>query len=88
MKLQIQDCKHPWESLQILTNGDVRICCWSNGILGNLNISTIDEIWSGSLITNLREYIKNNNVHDLCKNAACPYVQGLIKKENRDTLDL
>ena len=82
MKLQINDCKHPWKSLQILTTGDVRVCCWSNGNLGSLNQSTIDEIWNGTLATELRECVSNNKIHELCKNAACPYVQGLTKNES------
>jgi MoaA/NifB/PqqE/SkfB family radical SAM enzyme len=67
--------------LQIVTTGDVRVCCWSNGSLGNLKVSTIDEIWTGSLLTDLREHVKNNKVHYLCKNSACPYVQGLVRTD-------
>jgi hypothetical protein len=75
MNLTVKDCKHPWENLQILSNGEVRVCCWANYPIGNLNTSTMDEIWNGSLLTKIRELVSKGETHSMCKNAACPYIQ-------------
>jgi MoaA/NifB/PqqE/SkfB family radical SAM enzyme len=80
MRLKISDCRHPWDNLQILTTGDVRVCCWSNKPVGNLNKNSLDEIWNGDEMKILRESVENDKVHDLCKNAACPYIQQYLKK--------
>jgi radical SAM protein with 4Fe4S-binding SPASM domain len=76
MKLTIKDCKHPWNYLQILANGDVRPCCWASDIVGNLIESTMDEIWNGETMEDLRKCVMNGETHRLCKNSPCPYVQG------------
>lgn len=79
MKLDIKDCKHPWENLQILSTGEIRVCCWSAFPIGNINESTIDEVWTGSLLSEVREYVKNNKLHYICENSSCPYVQKYVK---------
>lgn len=82
MRYEIKDCLHPWSNLQILATGEVRVCCWSNRELGNINQNSIDKIWNGPLIEELRDYVKNNKIHSICKNAPCPYVQNYLKNEN------
>ena len=79
MKYTIKDCNYPFGSLEVFINGDVRPCCWSGDKVGNLNDSTMDEIWNGKLMMELRDYIMNDKVHPLCRNAACKYRQGYIK---------
>jgi lipoate synthase len=79
MKLQVKDCKHPWENLQILATGEVRVCCWSTQHLGNINESTIDDIWNGKTLDELREFVKSNKLHSICEGAVCPYVQSYVK---------
>jgi hypothetical protein len=79
MKLEIKDCKHPWENLQVLATGEVRVCCWSSQHLGNLNKDTLDDIWLGKTLQELREFVKSNKLHPICNGAPCPYVQSYIK---------
>lgn len=79
MKLEIKDCKHPWENLQILATGEIRVCCWSSQHLGNINQNTLDELWNSELLNDLRDHIKNNKLHFICNKAVCPYVQSYVK---------
>ncbi len=80
MKLEIKDCKHPWENLQILATGEIRVCCWSVLPLANLNKNSLDEVWHGKTLDELREFVKSNKLHPVCNNAPCPYVQGYLNK--------
>jgi len=66
-------CRLPWDNVNILANGEVKPCCWCVGNVGNLNDKSLDEIWNGEAITELRESIVNDEIHDMCANAPCPY---------------
>jgi hypothetical protein len=74
-EVEIRDCRFPWDTLQVLSNGDVRVCCWITGPVGNLKDTTIEEIWNGPAIRELRESILRNETHPLCRHAPCIYVQ-------------
>ncbi len=49
-KKQIKTVKHctlPWTWALITTDGDVRVCCFSNTSIGNLNqVNSIDDLWN------------------------------------------
>ena len=55
------DCHHPFTSLQILSDGDVRPCCWGFGAVGDLNLNSLEEIWNNEMMNQLRNDIKENN---------------------------
>lgn len=76
-KLSIKDCRMPWGCIQILTTGDVRVCCWANHPVGNLNLQSLEEIWNGDKVKSLRESIEKEEVSSHCIGAACPYIQTL-----------
>lgn len=76
MKYDIKDCPYPFENLMIFVTGDVRPCCWSGGLSENLNKSSIEEIWNGKKMEELRECIRNNKIHRICQNSVCKYRQG------------
>lgn len=80
MKYTVNDCVEAWTTLQILSNGDVRPCCWCSGNIGNLNMSTIDEIFNGNIVNELRRYIKEGKIHSMCINSPCKYIQGFEKQ--------
>ncbi len=73
MKKPYSECRHPWDNMQILANGEVRPCCWCVRDLGNLNDATIEEIWNGDKAQNLRKDILEGNVNPMCYNRPCPY---------------
>ena len=45
--MKYTECRYPWETVQVLTDGSVRPCCWCNNSAGNLNDNTFEEIWNG-----------------------------------------
>ena len=71
----IKNCRAPWEWIQVLSNGDVRPCCFSSQKLGNLHQETLQEIWNGKIAQELREYIKRDQIHPICDGAPCQFFQ-------------
>jgi MoaA/NifB/PqqE/SkfB family radical SAM enzyme len=60
-------CAAPWiGQLVISVDGDVQLCCASQYPLGNLNQSSIDEIWHGPKMTKIRETFHNGRYPRLC----------------------
>lgn len=51
-------CYKPWTDFGIWDiGGNVRACCWSKIILGNINKNSIEEIWNGEKYQRLRHDI-------------------------------
>ncbi|MFN8579246.1 MAG: radical SAM protein [Candidatus Sericytochromatia bacterium] len=65
-------CNAPFNSIYVRQNGEVNVCCarlYDN--LGDLKENSIEEIWNGEKINNLRENIKNYNLDGAC--TSCQY---------------
>ncbi len=63
-------CSNPWTSAFVWKNGDVTHCCYSSaGPIGNINKSTLEEIWHGKKINKIRENIKKGDY----VSAGCEY---------------
>jgi hypothetical protein len=69
-------CREPWRWLNIAANGDVTPCCWAVRPLGNLNeVSSLEDIWNGQKMIELRDNIRENHVDaHICAGASCVYV--------------
>jgi radical SAM protein with 4Fe4S-binding SPASM domain len=69
-KLNNYRCYYPWHSVSILSDGRVVPCCRDmNGdyVLGNLNEKSLQDIWNGTPIQNLRrEWIDKKVRNSLC----------------------
>ena len=51
-------CYFPWTSMSVLWDGRVVTCCMdSNGVqvLGDLNTHTVEEVWTGPVLTRVRD---------------------------------
>lgn len=60
-------CVAPWiGQLIVSTNGDVRLCCASPYRLGNLNESSLDDIWHGQKMTIIRATFKEGRYPRVC----------------------
>ena len=60
-------CAAPWiGELGIKVNGDVRLCCGSNYLLGNLNETTLDEIWQGPKMQKVLQAFKDGRYPRIC----------------------
>ena len=54
-------CNAPWTELYIWRNGDAKICCTSKTVVGNINQSSISEIWNSSMAVAVRKRILEGN---------------------------
>lgn len=69
-------CDLPWIEARIVPNGEVRTCCWQTGSIGNIKDHTLDEIWSGAEMQELRQGILDGKIPRVCGGSACSYVKG------------
>lgn len=69
-------CKAPWiGQLQIQQDGSVRLCCSSDYSLGNINNSTLEEIWNSKRMQRIRTSFKNGRFPFKCR--SCHSIDGL-----------
>ena len=59
-------CIKPWVHLHVNTRGMAQACCISNINYGNLNEQSIDDIWNGNAIENIRQKFKTGTPHKRC----------------------
>ena len=60
-----QACNLPFQSITILYNGDVILCCndWQRGaVVGNVNRETLERIWNGKTINFYRQQIIDKKI--------------------------
>ena len=60
-------CFAPWKTFYLKTNGDVKPCCFSTAIIGNLHESTPEEIWNGDEYRKLRDSISRGVYPEGCR---------------------
>ena len=71
-------CVRPWYAISVNANGDVRCCCLEDSpVIGNLNESSVREVWNGAKAESLR--LSVNSEKPLGECGACvlrnlPYV--------------
>jgi radical SAM protein with 4Fe4S-binding SPASM domain len=71
------DCHYPFLNFNILYNGDVIICCNDYNkkiVLGNLNESSIKEIWNSKKYQEIRELFYNKEYEKIPACATCDKV--------------
>ena len=73
----LKRCPHPWTTLQVLSNGEARMCCWANFAIGSVKTSSIEEIWNCQVAKDVRACVANGKVHPMCKGAACKFIQDM-----------
>lgn len=66
-------CFEPWENFWITWQGDVRPCCYTDRILGNIQKDSFYKIWNGYEYRKFRTQIKTGNLPPEC--VGCPYLQ-------------
>lgn len=73
-------CHHPWTWMMVSADGSVKPCCWAPGNLGNLYQANAEDIWNGALAQELRQAVLDDNIHPICANSPCKYVQNTSSK--------
>jgi MoaA/NifB/PqqE/SkfB family radical SAM enzyme len=82
-------CSYPWSTAVVLGNGDVMGCCVPGTKVGNLNGSSLEEVWNGPAMGEFRRRVNSDAPPQPC--TVCPmrrlennyasYVPGLPEPE-------
>jgi len=73
-KIIIRSCHYPFINFNILCNGDVILCCNDYNhklILGNLNHSSIKEIWNNEKFQKIRKLVFDGKLNKISTCANC-----------------
>jgi radical SAM protein with 4Fe4S-binding SPASM domain len=74
-------CTEPWSHLEINNQGQIRPCCVSSQILGNINKNSIKEIFSGDEMIQLRHQLISGQKPNGC--ATCWKLEEMGLTSNR-----
>ena len=66
-------CLNPFVHLHISNNGAVNACCVANIPFGNINEQSLEEIWNGEAINNLRDKFRAGKTDPRC--AVCHKIE-------------
>src|SRR5277367_1522573 len=79
-------CHLPFNHIKINVNGDVNMCCFQGGFLGNILENSIEKIWNSPLAKEIREITLKQELHPCCKNwGGCPWLNGDLSKTRNIT---
>lgn len=69
-------CSNPFSFFEVKNNGDVSLCCssWLPEIIGNINDSTMDEIFNSEKAQEIRKSILDGSFK-YCDHGICPKIQ-------------
>jgi MoaA/NifB/PqqE/SkfB family radical SAM enzyme len=81
--LEDLDCDAPWRWLVTRIDGRVRPCCFMQKPIGDLHTQTIEEIWNGKMMQEVRIAIRERYLHPACKGAVCKYSRALEARQVR-----
>lgn len=78
-------CREPFEKMVVLYNGDVVPCCVDYDgacVAGNLARDSVEDVWTGPVLTSLREKIINQRYDDQALCRSCPLCfEGMAKAQ-------
>jgi MoaA/NifB/PqqE/SkfB family radical SAM enzyme len=67
-------CRLPFSKVKVSPEGDIRMCCYQKGSLGNLFRQDITEIWDSPLAREIRDWTTTSNLHRVCEGwGGCPF---------------
>ena len=76
------ECRIPWQMISITWDGDVVPCCYDYDkkyVLGNVKNNTLQQIWNGDRIKDLRNELRSNIVeNELCR--SCLHLSSLSSR--------
>src|SRR5215470_1420981 len=68
-------CSLPFQKIKVSPTGNVSMCCYQKGVLGNLFVEDFDRIWHGELAREIRSHTLNLQLHPVCRGwGGCPYL--------------
>jgi hypothetical protein len=70
-------CDVPWlGNTIVLSNGAVHFCCFSDAVVGNVNVSSFGEIWNGEKMKGIRRALTEQRLPAECRSPSCPFFRG------------
>lgn len=68
------NCNFPWNRIIVSLLGDVRFCCFSSVILGNLKKNSFEEVWNSEKAIKIRDSMNKGIIPENCKcKVSMPY---------------
>ena len=59
-------CTAPWESFTLGANGEVRLCCHYQKVMGSTLKASFEDVWNGQTYIDVRESLCTGHYEDLC----------------------
>ena len=81
------DCPMPYQRLIVLYDGKVTICCgniYGKLVAGDLNKQTVEEVWKGPVMQELRKNLAEGDSHKVQICAECGYRMTVIRTKKMD----
>ncbi len=70
-------CDVPWFGTAIvMSDGTVNFCCHSNGVAGNINEASFEDVWNGPVMREIRRELAAQRLPVLCQTSSCPFFRG------------
>lgn len=66
---------YPWHWLIVSQDGDLFPCGHGSKSIGSLQTLTVDEVWNGPVMRDVRAAILAGEIHEVCRSSDCPYQQ-------------
>src|SRR3954467_9378096 len=73
--MSVSNCMYPWHWMIVTDHGDVLPCGHGSKAVGNLRENSIEEIWNGKTMQEVRGAILSGCVHEVCRSTDCPHQQ-------------
>lgn len=68
--IRMKDCRDPWEFMFVNVHGDVRVCCVSHRVMGNVRKEDVTAIWNNAAYQEFRARILTADPPEECR--TCP----------------
>lgn len=69
----LRDCDAPFTWVAVDAAGELRCCCHSRAVLGNVIKQDFNAIWNGPELSSIRRAVSEDRFHSYCKGAACEF---------------
>ncbi len=67
-------CNVPFDYVHLVPNGNVFLCNWMDGAIGNLLEEDLEDIWNGEKADTVRQSIIDGS-YKYCRAVSCPYLE-------------
>jgi MoaA/NifB/PqqE/SkfB family radical SAM enzyme len=82
-------CLFPWKFLFVQEHSkDVYMCCYSSALAGSVKKNSLEEIWNGNILMEVRNSLINGKIPELCKKQglSCPLVLQTNQRQCTETV--